>query len=205
MKKKTISVLLLLSIVLSMMFSCVPETEEPNNGETTAAIGDTEAPESGSDTNSISVETTHSNWDRYNHNGYNDEFTMVRDTWNIELKYVEYTERLFLEKSEKVFIIDIYDYDNVGFCYDDGFYDLEYLENGEWTYIVDMNDNIAMNPVDLMLVYIYPREENEFIHIKNTIFLLGDIPSRLKSGHYRLSQIFSDHKFSVEFDLVIEE
>lgn len=136
-----------------------------------------------------------SNNDNQN-NDSNEDFIIPsleeRTDWNIELSFVECND-IGIK-------INIYDYDNQGFAFNDLYFVLEVYEDDEWLKISKLNENAANRD----LGYVVPSKTKDFIDFPsmNRFAFLPDVT--LETGHYRLTKILSGRAFSVEFDLVID-
>ena len=95
-------------------------------------------------------------------------------------------------------MIKICDYDNQGFAFNYLYFELEYLENGNWVKLTKLNENSAMND----LGYVLPSSKTDYVDCDCHNFL-SLIPPEviLKSGRYRLTKVLSGRDFSVEFDM----
>lgn len=126
--------------------------------------------------------------------GYSDAYIDGRSSWNIEMEFYELTE--------KAIVIRIVDYDNIGYAYNDLYYELEYFENGIWVPLTHMNKKAGTMNVR----YHIPSQTKDYCDLLsfNMRQLLPEGVT-LKTGHYRITKILSGKEFSLEFDMTVEE
>ena len=111
-----------------------------------------------------------------------------RDVWNIELS-IKQIDADFI-------ILEIRDFDKLGFWVVDGYFVLERWENEKWVKLTDMDES--------MLKY---GERSSFISTnKEQDYVTFDIynPCRnikLFPAHYRITQHLNGNPFSLEFDI----
>lgn len=122
------------------------------------------------------------------------EFISTRTTWNIEFSFVEYTG--------DAIILKICDYDNLGFAFNDMYYLLEVLRDGEWVQISKADLKYAMKPGEVG--YTLPSTMKDYADINSINFLKPAVDEELKSGHYRITKVLSGKYFSYEFALETE-
>lgn len=187
------------------------ETISPPSDETTIASDDTtEAPESNtpavSDDGGTRLPQTDITTEKkedderkpFSPSSYGEwvdgEFIPTRTTWNIEFSFVEYTG--------DAIILRICDYDNLGYAFNDLYYLLEVLRDGEWVQISKANLKYAMIPGEVG--YALPSSAKDYADLNSVNILKPAVDEELKSGHYRITKVLSGKYFSYEFDLEIE-
>ena len=129
-------------------------------------------------------------------NSEHNEFTIPvlkeRTAWNIELSFIECTERGIK--------IKICDHDNQGFEFNDLYFVLKLYQDGKWVKISEMNENAANRD----LSYVFPSKTTDFVDTNNMNFFAFLPGVELKTGHYRLTKVLRGREFSLEFDLTFD-
>lgn len=115
-----------------------------------------------------------------------------RTEWNIELSFVEY--------NDNGIVINIKDYDNIGFAFNNLYFVLEIYEDGEWINLSNLNENSAYKNYG----YALPNDTRDHISVNSICPAIALPDTGLKTGHYRATKVLSGRPFSVEFDLVID-
>lgn len=118
------------------------------------------------------------------------EADLNRTTWNIEMAVKEITDDMLY--------FYIYDYDNKGFKFHLGYYNLERFENGEWVAITDHKKPASFYNEMTCIPHSAKDYQTMLLYIDfNT---LSD-RSILIPGKYRMIQYFNDREFYLEFEL----
>lgn len=113
----------------------------------------------------------------------------ARTAWNINVK--------FLEATEKGFKIKICDNDNQGFYYNPYYFVLEYKDENGWNKLTNLQEKLVNEDIAV----VFPDENNNYTDTNN-IALFSLIPDfELKNGQYRITKVISGKEFSVEFEV----
>ena len=118
---------------------------------------------------------------------------LERDTWNIELSLKEITEQFI--------IVQIIDYDNIGYLMNDCYFVVERYEDGKWVNITNLKEEAAIRNCE----YFCPNTVYDYAiaYSFNPYYVIPGI--ELVPGHYRMTKVLSSKsvskEISFEFDI----
>ena len=182
--RKYLILLLSLMVCIAMLSGCndsAVTTPQPTGGTTAAAptTGDPNAPQATRDPNAPpDTGSIHPIPDR--------------TAWNIEMAFVKY--------EDGIITVSIRDNDNQGFYFNDLYFELEILKDGNWVKITRLNETAAYKDY----IYLFPSEVDDYVDMwsfNRTIALNEGVT--LETGRYKLTKVLSGRKISFEFDMVI--